>query len=227
MSDKKISKKKKEELTENQINDIKNPILIRFSLFERQLFHAAVATMQKYLYEYSLIDSRFVDDKYQLKKYNDWNLNVSFSFYVYYVKKHRKFRQVIKAYQHYHTLYNTKKKELLTKYAKFDKDTNKYVLLEGTQEFLDYHVEQKSLTNTIIQLDIEKLTPKDIIMDFKQLYNHYFDCCIFERDIKQSDVWNYSTLFDLLEDIFDMDEIQTLKYLEEVDNMVNKNFGHE
>ena len=65
MSDKKISKKKKEELTENQINDIKNPILIRFSLFERQLFHAAVATMQKYLYEYSLIDSRFVDDKYQ------------------------------------------------------------------------------------------------------------------------------------------------------------------
>ena len=220
--------KSKEPVKSNTL--ISNLIKIRYSYFENPLFKYIVAGLYKQVGHHTLRATAYHDDSTKNKGVFDWSKNLNASKYINDVKFIFSFYRVLNIYKQHYNNFNEQKSQLLLKYGKFDKEHNKHVLYEP-ESISKFNEEYKKLLNIIVQLEIIKFSPKlffnDIYYMLDQSMFHYYRIWLEEIIPYQekyiddhgtnnrlppiNDPFVASIFNDIMDDIFDIDEIFSWK----------------
>ena len=107
---------------------------------------------------------------------------------------------------------------------------NGNVMLE--EDIPKYEAEINKLRSVVVQLNIEKLSPKYLFMDFDQYVNIYTGILDYIRQTlgettfykTSGDGWNYMILYNLFEDYFNIDEVFSWKHSGDIDDFNKRIF---
>ena len=214
--------------TKNQVVVDDKKIKIRYNYMDSVSFHKFFIIMEKSLFIWSLTKSKFVDDKYTIKEYKYFFDSDNFSLYIKAMKMWHTYHKVVLLFREHHRNFENIKSQLLKQYGKFDKQTNQFVLMEP-ENVKNFQIDYKKLKNTIVQIDINKLSPQLLMLDIEEIVketshqmqsSHFFNLKFIDDN-----PWIILCFYEMLSDIFDLNEIDTWNYKKEIDGDWDKNFA--
>lgn len=222
------SKKVKEKKSDQPVEVPKNNILIRYSNFENPFWNGLLVTLIRNVGRASIAYNKYHDEKTVRKSITDISTHKTFSCYKKSLKFLLSFQRLIKLFEAHQNNYNQQKQNLLKQYGKFDESSNQFVLLEPEKVQL-FNQEFDKLKATIVQIDVLKFSPTLIADDFDELFEEYRHTTSASNHSNMSKLirqpYTFTLFFDLLNDVFDMDEIYSWKYQQDVDDIILSNFG--
>ena len=220
--------KSKEPVKSNKL--IANLIKIRYSHFENPLFKYIIIALYQHIGHHTIKANAYHESVVKNKGVFDWSKNINASKYKGDLKYLFSFYRVMNIFKQHYNNFNEQKSQLLLKYGKFDKEHNKHVLYEP-ESISKFNEEYNKLLNIIVQLEIIKFSPKIVFNDLHfmmdQLMFHYFRIWLDEIIPDQekhidlvgtinklppiNDPFIASIFNDVMDDIFDIDEIFSWK----------------
>jgi len=223
---------KQPEITESQTNS--NNITIQYRYFEdihtfNLAFNVLLASTG-----WMISQNQFRNDRFNLSTYDTLNRHKNFQLYLKGLKEWFKFYKILKSYEYHYNLYKQSKQSLLQQCGKFDKITNQYVIYED-QNKINFQLDIDKLHRKVIQLNSEKLSPKFFIMDFIEIFRSYvtrlYRAGGGDGGGEGIPIWyvtkhspqNTLVLYDVLNDIFNLSEIDTWETTQNLEDEIYNN----
>ena len=224
--------KSKKETVEKQ-EKVSNKIVIRYKHFNNPIFkYIMVIFIQKTYHGYNI--KRSIDEKYSIKNYRQIETLTSVDDY----KKHMQdtflmFR-ILNTVKTYQKDFIQKQNDITQRFLKknpSDKENQpQNIILE--EDVPLYEDEMNKLCNSIVELNIDKISPIYFFMNFEEYMVYFTEILIF---IKQKlgettfyntagDGWNFMILYEIFEDFFNIDEIYNWKYSGDIDDFNKRIF---